>query len=125
MQPPHRPPGRPRLLPPVAACLAVVALWLGAVWVGTAITQEFRPPACSGLGFGCELDAGAATLLTGVVVGVPALATGCVATVIGWATSSRLGSPTARRWAVWGAPAVLVAAAVIHAVGATAAGLLA
>ncbi|CAN5422198.1 hypothetical protein BH23ACT9_BH23ACT9_33870 [soil metagenome] len=100
-------------------------LWLVVVWVGTAITQAIRPPTCFGIGFGCEPDAATATLLVAALVGGPALVLGWLVTLIGWAVSARSTSPVARRWLVWGAPAVLATAAVVTAVGATVGELLA
>jgi hypothetical protein len=122
--PADRPPGRPRLLPALAASLAIVVVWLVVVWLATAVTQAVRPPPCLGVGVGCEPDPSTATLLTGVVVGAPALALGWLATLAGWAVSGRAASPAARRWGVWAPPAVLAVAAGVHVVGATAAELL-
>lgn len=116
--------GRPRVLPALAASLAIVVLWLVVVWVSTTVAQAVRPPPCFGIGFGCSLDASAATLLTGVVVGVPALLAAWVVTVIGWAASARASSAKTRRWLVWGAPAVLTMAAVVQAIGSTVGELL-
>jgi hypothetical protein len=119
------PTGRPRLLPALAASVAVVLVWLVVVWLATAATQAVRPPACLGIGFGCEPGPATATVLTGIVVGVPALLLTWLATLIGWALSDGAASPAGRRWRVWGAPAVLAVAAGMQVVGATVAELLA
>lgn len=105
--------GRPRVLPALAASLGIVLLWLIVVFVATSITQAVRPPSCFGIGFGCTPDAGTGTLITGLVIGLPALVAAWVLTVAGWALSARASSAQTRRWLVWGAPALLAAAAVL------------